>query len=141
MIVPFMNFHGQCEAAVLYYQTIFKFEDPLFLKFNQVQNVAFTIPEDYGNKVMFTEFRIADQKIFACDVYPGLQSTSGQSISLNVIHSSLEDIQTWFDALSKEGVVGMPIQATPWAPQYGSCTDKYGIVWQFSWDNKKGPMA
>ena len=38
------------------------------------------------------------------------------------------------DALSKEGVVGMPIQATPWAPQSGSCTDKYGIVWQFSWN-------
>ena len=40
MIVPFMNFHGQCEAAVLYYQAIFKFEDPFFLKFNQVQNLA-----------------------------------------------------------------------------------------------------
>ena len=112
MIVPFMNFHGQCEAAVLYYQSIFKFEDPFFLKFNQVRNLAFTIPEDYGNKVMFTEFMIADQKIFACDVYPGMPSHAGQSISLNVIHSSLEDIQTWFDALSKEGVVGMPIQAT-----------------------------
>lgn len=134
MIIPFMNFHGQCEEAVLYYQNIFKFKDPFFLKFAMAPSVPFTIPADYEDKIMFTEFTIADQKIFACDVYPGVHSTSGQSVSLNVIHSSLEDIQTWFDALAKEGVVGMTVQMTPWAPQYGSCTDKYGIVWQFSYN-------
>lgn len=134
MIIPFMNFHGQCEEAVLYYQRIFKFNDPFFLRFNKVPNLPYVIPEDYGDKIMFTEFTIADQKIFACDVYPGVQSTSGQSVSLNVIHSSLEDIQTWFEALSSEGIVGMTLQATNWAPQYASCTDKYGIVWQFSYN-------
>lgn len=134
MIVPFMNFHGQCEEAVLYYQKIFNFTDPFFLKYAMVPNVPFAIPDDFGDKIMFTEFTIADQKVFACDVYPGVQSKEGQSVSLNVIHPSLEDIQRWFDALSKEGVVGMIIQPTTWAPLYGSCTDKYGIVWQFSWN-------
>lgn len=33
MITPFLNFHGQCEEAVLYYQTIFGFEEPRFLRF------------------------------------------------------------------------------------------------------------
>ena len=134
MIIPFMNFHGQCEEAVLYYQSIFKFNDPFFLKFNKVPNLPYVIPEDYGNKVMFTEFTITDQKIFACDVYPGVQSTSGQSVSLNVIHSSLDDIRIWFETLSSEGVMGMSLQATNWAPQYASCTDKYGIVWHFSYN-------
>lgn len=135
MIVPFMNFHGQCEEAVLYYQSIFKFKDPFFLKYAMASPVPFAIPEDYGHKVMFTEFTIAQQKVFACDVYPGVMSHRGQSVSLNVIHESLEDIQCWFDALSKDGQIGMPIQATNWAPQYGSCTDKFGIVWHFSWNH------
>lgn len=135
MIVPFLNFHGQCEEAVRYYQRIFTFKDPFFLKFDKVSDFPYAIPENYGDKVMFTEFTISDQKIFACDVYPGMPSIVGQSVSLNVIHDSLDDIRTWFEALSSEGVVGMPLQATNWAPQYASCTDKFGIVWQFSWNH------
>ena len=56
MIIPFMNFHGQCEEAVLYYQNIFKFKDPFFLKFAMAPSVPFTIPADYEDKIMFTEF-------------------------------------------------------------------------------------
>jgi len=134
MITPFLNFHGKCEEAVRYYQTVFGFEDPKFLKFGMAPLRGFEVYENYDDKVMFTFFVIANTQIMACDYYPGLESIPGQSASLNIIHESEEDIRKWFELLSMDGKRGMELQETAWAPLYASCIDKYGIVWQFSWN-------
>lgn len=132
MITPFLNFHGKCEEAVKYYQTIFAFDEPHFLKFGMATSRGFEVYDDYDDKVMFTFFKVSGTQVMACDYYPGLESTPGQSVSLNIIHENEEDIRNWFTILSADGKKGMEPQATAWAPLYASCIDKYGIVWQFS---------
>lgn len=134
MITPFLNFHGQCEEAVLYYQTIFGFEEPRFLRFKMALNRGFEVPIELNDQVMFTFFEISGARIMACDYYPGLKSTRGQSMGLNIIHDNKDELFKWFEQLSKEGQVGMSPQETAWAPLYASCIDKYNIVWQFSYN-------
>lgn len=131
MIVPFLCFHGQCEEAVTFYAKVFGFE-ARFLLFHQAPGRGFDVPESFNSKVMFTQFTIADQQVMATDHIPGLSTTPGQSVTLNIIHPSKADIERWFAELSVEGTVGMPLQKTGWAPWYGSLTDRYGITWQFS---------
>lgn len=132
MITPFLNLHGKCEEVVHYYQTVFGFEEPRFLKFNMTPTRGYEVPIEFEDKVMFTFFKISNTRVMACDYYPGLASIPGQSISLNVIHENEIEMLKWFEHLSSEGIVGMKPQVTAWAPLYASCTDKYGIVWQFS---------
>ena len=134
MITPFINFHGQCEEAVRYYQTIFGFEEPRFLKFKMAPNRGFDVSSEFNDKVMFTFFEISNTRIMACDHYPGLESQSGQTVSLNIIHDNKDELFKWFELLSNDGIVGMPIQETAWAPLYASCIDKFNIVWQFSFN-------
>ncbi len=131
MIVPFLCFHGQCEEAVRTYAKIFGFE-ARFLLFLQAPNRGFDVPEIFNSKVMFTQFTIADQQVMATDHVPGLSTQPGQSVTLNIIHTSKADIERWFAELSEGGTVGMPLQKTNWAPWYGSLTDRFGITWQFS---------
>ena len=137
MITPFLNFHGQCEEAVRYYQTIFGFEEPRFLKFKMAPNRGFEVSADFDDKVMFTFFIISNTQIMACDHYPGLESVSGQSMSLNIIHDNKEELFRWYGMLAEDGQIGMIPQETAWAPFYASCIDKYNIVWQFSYNDKK----
>lgn len=132
MIVPFLCFHGQTQEAVRYYQTIFKFEEPRFLLFNQVPQRGFDVPDVLLGGVMFTEFNIDGTQVMACDHYPGLGSQPGQTISLNIISSDRSKMVKAFEALLKDGQLGLPLQETLWAPLYGSLVDKYGVVWQFS---------
>jgi len=132
MITPFLNFHGQCEEAVRYYQTIFGFEEPRFLKFKMAPNRGFEVSSDFDDKIMFTFFIVSNTQVMACDHYPGLETTSGQTMSLNIIHDNKEELFRWFELLSKDGQVGMSPQETAWAPLYASCIDKYNVVWQFS---------
>lgn len=132
MVSPFLCFHGRTEEAVNYYQHIFGFELTGFLKFTMVPNRNFNVPEDFLDKVMFTEFTISGTRIMACDAYPGIDSVPGQGMSLNIIESDKEKIETWFRALAKDGQIGMDLQPALWAPTYGSLCDKYGVIWQFS---------
>jgi len=134
MITPFLNFHGRCEEAIRYYQTIFGFEEPRFLKFKMALNRGYDVPSEFDDKVMFTFFIISSTQVMACDHYPGLESISGQTMSLNIIHDNKEELLKWFELLSKEGQVGMIPQETAWAPLYASCVDKFNVVWQFSYN-------
>lgn len=134
MIVPFLCFYGKTEEAVKYYQSIFEFEEPQFLKFSQVLNRGFEVSEDLKDGVMFTEFKIGETTIMACDAYPGLDTIPGQSTSLNLILKDEMVFRRIFNQFGQEGRVGMSLQKTLWAPLYGSLVDKYGVVWQLSLD-------
>lgn len=132
MIIPFLNFHGRCEEAVTAYSKLFDFE-PRFLKFAMAPDRGFEVPADYGDKVMFTLFKVAGNMIYATDHYPGLSSVPGQTVSLNLIadKSTLEQL---FAKLAPTSTIGMPFQKTSWSGWYASLTDQFGVVWQFSLD-------
>lgn len=132
MITPFLCFNGKTEEVIRYYQTVFGFEQPHFLHFNEVPQRGFDVPKHLESGVMFTEFEIEGTKLMACDHYPGLESSKGQTLSLNIILSDKERMEAWVYALASEGTMGMKPQQTLWAPWYASVIDKYGLVWQFS---------
>ena len=44
-------------------------------------------------------------------------------------------MKSLFHKLKEGGTVGMELQETFWSKCYGSLTDKFGIGWQFSYDN------
>ncbi len=41
-------------------------------------------------------------------------------------------LQGWYEQLSAEGIVGMPLEGQFWGDLYGDVKDKYGIEWMFN---------
>lgn len=130
MIIPYLCFHGRCEEAVTYYGERFGFK-PELLKFSTVPQRGFEVPQEMNEKIMFTRFLICGNPIMACDHYPGLETKTGQSMSINLVGTK-EELEFAFSVLSKDGQVGMPFQKTLWSSWYASCIDKFQVVWQFS---------
>ncbi|RYD99237.1 MAG: VOC family protein [Sphingobacteriales bacterium] len=60
----------------------------------------------------------------------GAQFTKNPSVSLMLICHSTEELHQYWDALVKEGVPLMPLNAYPFADLYGWVRDKYGMTWQ-----------
>jgi len=133
MIIPFLNLHGKTAQAVPYYAEVFGVKPNHILTFNQAGDPGFEVPEDFGDKAMFTFLDIDSTRVMMCDAYPGVPSQAGASVSLNLI-TSREKIDRWFPLLAKDGKISMERQETKWSKYYGSLTDKFGIVWQFSID-------
>lgn len=131
MIYPYINLDGKTAEAVPYYASVFGIQHHHILTFGQAGNPGFSVPEGFENKAMFSFLDIDQTRVMFCDHFPGIDSQSGASISLNII-TSQENIDTWFPRLAMDGKVGMPLQKTMWSKYYGSVVDKFGIVWQFS---------
>jgi PhnB protein len=133
----YISFNGNCREAVDFYAKVFETEKQKILTFVDVpHDPEFPLPENAKSLVMHTYLKIAGTEIMFSDTFPGMSFTAGNNINLTLISKNLDEIKTLFNKLKEDGIVGMELQETSWSKCYGSLTDKFGIPWQLSYDNK-----
>ncbi|WP_342667011.1 VOC family protein [Domibacillus tundrae] len=49
-----------------------------------------------------------------------------------MVSSDAEKLRSYFEGLSEDGEVTMPLQETFWSKLYGQVRDPFGIDWQIS---------
>ena len=57
---------------------------------------------------------------------------TGNNFAISYSSSSREETDDLFARISEGGKVTMPLMDTFWGAYFGSCTDKFGINWQFN---------
>lgn len=60
------------------------------------------------------------------------------SVSFMVICETDEEVQQYWDPLSENGMVLMPLDAYSWSKKYGWVQDRYGVTWQIFLGEKSG---
>ena len=132
----YLNFNGNCREAAEYYAEVFGTEKPQIMTFGEAPpNPAFPLPEEAKQLVMHTRLTISGSNVMFSDVFPGMPFILGNNISLAVVTKDIDEVKSLFHKLKEGGTVGMELQETFWSKCYGSLTDKFGIGWQFSYDN------
>ena len=66
----------------------------------------------------------------------GFTLNFGNNIFINLEPDTKIETDKLFNALSSGGKVGMPLQQMFWGGYFGSCTDKYGVMWMFNCEEK-----
>jgi len=133
---PYINFNGNCREAVEYYTDVFKTDRPKFMTFSEMPaNPAMPVPDAAKNLIMHTELNISGTPVMFSDVFPGMQLTQGNNISLTVVSKNRDELTSIFNRLKQGGTVHMDLQETFWTGLYGNLRDKYGIEWQMSLDD------
>ena len=95
----------------------------------------FPLPEEAKNLVMHARLNISGSNVMFSDVFPGMPFIAGNNISLAFVSKSIDEVKSLFDTLKEGGTIGMELQETFWSKCYGSVKDKFGIEWQFNYDN------
>jgi PhnB protein len=132
-IGPYINFPGNCRAAVAFYTEVFKAEAPQIMTFGEMpSDPNYPMSDQVKELVANAQLNINGNTIMFSDVPPGMPFTKGNNITLIIVHDDVEEIKRLFGLLSKEGSVEMLLQETFWSKAYGSLTDKFGIGWQIS---------
>ena len=134
-VQAYINFNGNCKEAVKYYAEIFGTDEPQIMYFREMPpNPDFELPEEALDLVLHTSLVIHDTTVMFSDIFPGMPFIVGNNISLTVLSNDMNEVESLFAKLKEEGSVEMELQETFWSKCYGSLTDKFGIVWQFSYE-------
>lgn len=132
----YLNFNGNCREAVEYYAKVFGIENPQISTFGEMPNPKFPIPEEAKNLVLHARLSISGSNVMFSDTFPGMPFVIGNNVSLAVGFKDLGEIKSVFSQLKEGGQVGMVLQETFWSKCYGNLTDKFGIVWQLSYESE-----
>lgn len=139
-ITPCLLFKGNCAEALKFYQRALDgvidakttFGDLTADQQKQVLGLGFAM-DDPAEKIVWARLKIlnGDEHIELSDSFLAFnQEHAGHAISLAVREEA--DANRWFDNLSQEGKITLPLRAHHRVEMFGTfgmVTDKFGIEW------------
>ncbi|MDF2539080.1 MAG: glyoxalase [Herbinix sp.] len=135
-IEVYINYDGNCRDAVEFYSQVFQTEKPHIMTFGDVPaNQELPITDTMKNRIMHTFLIVNESKIMFSDILPGTPFIPGNNVTLVIKSSNKKDISNWFQGLKEGGSVLSDLQETFFSKYYGFLTDKFGISWQFMYDD------
>lgn len=143
LINPHINFNGNAEEAFNFYKSVFGGEFAMIVRFKDMSNPGYPIPEKEENKIMHIALPIGKNILMGNDVpeIMGRVNENENRSKISVSAESREEADKIFSGLSAGGNVEMPISDSPWGSYFGMFRDKYGIEWMVDFDPKyKGQM-
>ena len=129
---PYLNFKGQCGEAFSLYERVLGGTIVGKMSFAE-SPMADQIPAEQRDWLIHARLVAGDVVLMGSDAPPDkYRAAAGTYISLQVETPSEAD--RIFGALAEGGRVEMPIQETFWARRFGSCADRFGILWMVNCD-------
>ena len=123
---PYLNFRDNAREAMEFYETVFggKLTVSTFKEFHASQDPA----ED--DKVMHSVLEAANGITFmAADTPNSMEYKPGTNFNLSLSGDNETELRGYFERLSADGTVAMPLDKAPWGDIFGMCTDRFGVPW------------
>ncbi|MGW0945707.1 VOC family protein [Streptomyces sp. NPDC002623] len=67
--------------------------------------------------------------LMAADTPPGMDFTVGTNFSVSLSGDDDAELRGYWDKLSADGTVSVPLDKQMWGDVFGMCTDRFGITW------------
>jgi PhnB protein len=133
----YLVFNGNCREAVEYYADVFGTVKPQIMTMGDVpEDPEYPLSEEDKKLVLYARINISGSDIMFSDNCNGSPFAQGNNISIAVVSKNVDDVKQWFGKLKEGGKVDMELQETFWSKCYGSLTDKFGILWQLSYEGE-----
>jgi PhnB protein len=124
---PYLAFDGQCREAFEFY------EKALGGRISFMQTIgespmASTVPAEAHGRVMHVTLQIGDQALQGADAPPG-QFAKPAGFCVATHFDDVDEGESVFSTLARNGKVQMPFQPTFWAKGFGMLIDQFGTPW------------
>ena len=137
----YLTFNGNCEDAFNFYKSVFGGTFQYIGKFKEMppQEGSKPMSAEEGEKIMHVSLPISKETMVMGSDTGGEWASGfsqGNNFSISINTDSKEEAGRLFNELSAGGNVTMPMSETFWSPYFGMLTDKFGINWMVSFDNR-----
>ena len=136
----YLTFNGNCLEAFNFYKSVFggEFSYVGYYKDMPANEGKPVAPED-AEKIMHVSLPISKETMLMGSDTGGEWASSfaqGNNFSLSITTDSKESADRLFDGLSAGGTVTMSMNSTFWGDYFGMFTDKFGINWMVSFNER-----
>ena len=124
---PYLSFNGNAREAMEFYQSVFG-GDLDVSTFADAGGMG--VPDDEQAKVMHAMLDVPGVLTLMGSDTPshmGYEPPAGTSISLSGDDDAT--LRGWWDGLSADGKVTVPLEVAPWGDAFGMFTDRFGVDW------------
>ncbi len=132
-INAYLYFNGNCKEAMTFYQECLG--GALSLMTVGETPVAEQMPEAKDKIMHANLMREGVLLLMASDNIMGTTKT-GSQIELSLNCTSESELNSFFSKLSEGGKVSHPVSKEFWGALFGQFTDKFGIAWMLTYDEK-----
>lgn len=131
----YLNFGGNCREVFEFYRSVFGGEFEILQTFGDGPG-DMDVPDDELGDIMHVSFPIGSSVLMGSDMPSGFGPPvqMGNNFSISYQTESREQTDELFAKISEGGTVNMPPADMFWGSYFGSCTDKFGVNWQFNYD-------
>lgn len=135
-INPYLNFNGNTEEAFNLYRSIFGGDFEMVMRFGDTPGCE-EMPETEKNGIMHIALMIGNNVLMGTDVPKSMEQVKfGTNSSISVSVDSRAEADRIFNGLGEGGNVQMPMDDMFWGAYYGMLTDRFGVQWMISYDEK-----
>jgi PhnB protein len=122
---PYISFAGDARQAMEFYQSVFGGE----LRMNTFGEFgAQDAPE--ADKIMHSQLESDNGfTLMASDTPPGMEHNPGNNITVSLSGDDNDLLRGYWEKLSSDGTVQIPLEKQMWGDEFGSCVDKFGVPW------------
>ena len=137
----YLTFPGNCEDAFNFYKAVFGGDFAYLGRFKDMPPAEGQPPmsPEEGGKIMHVSLPISQETMLmgsdSSNEY-GHATTIGNNFSISVTAKDQTEADRLYNGLAQGGVSTMPMNKTFWGSYFGMLTDKYGIQWMVSFDEK-----
>ena len=138
----YLTFNGNCLEAFNFYKSVFGGEFPYIGKFKDMppQEGSKPMSEQDDEKIMHVSLPISKETMLMGSDTGGEWAkgfSQGNNFAISITTDSKEEADRLFNELSAGGKATMPMSKTFWGSYFGMFTDKFGINWMVSFDEKQ----
>jgi len=137
---PYLNFAGNAEEAFNFYKTVFGGEFNAVMRFTDMEGCS-EMPLSEADKTKIAHISLPldnGTMLMASDTLESLgqKLNVGNNTYTCIVPDSRDDADRFFNGLSEGGTVQMAMADMPWGAYWGCFSDKFGVQWMISHDNK-----
>jgi PhnB protein len=121
---PYLHFDGEASDAIAFYA------DVLGGTTNVMTFGSMGMEGPDANKVMHGQLETdSGLTLMVSDMPPGQSRERGNDVTVSLSGDDDPTLRAYWDKLSKDGSVEVPLEKQMWGDFFGACTDRYGIHW------------
>ncbi|MEU1873489.1 PhnB protein [Streptomyces ambofaciens] len=122
---PYLSFDGDARQAMEFYEQVFGGA----LALNTFGSAGMPDPA-YTDKIMHGMLETPSGfTLMGADTPPGMEYTPGNTFAVSLSGDDATELRGYWEKLSADGSVEVPLERQMWGDVFGMCTDRFGVPW------------
>ncbi|MFJ8075073.1 VOC family protein [Streptomyces sp. NPDC096176] len=122
---PYISFAGNAREAMEFYKSVLGGN----LKLNTFGEIGGAQP-GHEDKIMHAMLETdRGYTLMGADTPPGMEHKPGNNFSVSLSGDDNAELRGYWDKLSADGTVHVPLEKQKWGDNFGMCADRFGVTW------------